>query len=292
MVEKPIPLSLEFIDDVEVPINPKIIDDPNSLEFAAYYALLKNTFTGSEVEPFERLQQELAGNRCRGAAAHFLCLLLYKPEAGRSIASGAYASVQGGILALRFLVTDQAYRGTGVSQETIDLLLAEAKRYTEGKGETFTACFGECVDTSEAFFNRALGMRRVYIPDPGNASLREIHYELPHLGNWGSDGEPLTPELRPVREHLQLCAGNDQEIPFPVIEDILTTVWRAWYVHSEQRFDSRPAWERHCRRNLGETLKKRILDPLRHQRVLFLLSRAEREQRRQAGWHITDLEVK
>jgi hypothetical protein len=271
---------------------PKIVDHPNSPELAAYHALLKNSFSGGEVECLERLQQELAGNGKPGTAAHYLCLLLCEPEAGDRIASGAYASVQGGILALRFLVTDQAYRGTGASQETIRLLLAEAQRWSVDRRQVLWACFGECVDASEAFFNRALGMRRLYVPEPGNASLREIHYELPHLGNWGSDGEPLDPESGPVREHLQIAAGKAAQIPFAVLENILTSVWRAWYVHSEQEFDSRSAWERHYQRNFEGTLRGKILEPLRHQRKLLLLTRAERERRRQAGWNITDLDVK
>jgi hypothetical protein len=36
---------------------------------------------------------------------------------------------------------------------------------------------------SEAFFNRLLGKRRIYVPDCAGTNLREIHYELPAEGD-------------------------------------------------------------------------------------------------------------
>lgn len=268
---------------------PEVVNRADSPALIEFYRLLERTFEPGELEPLERFQNEIASNAQGSSDAHYLCILLREPEAEGGIACGAYASVQDGVLAGRFVVTNEPYRATGISQEVIRLLMVEALQWSVSQGQAIWAWFGECVDASEAFFNRALGRRRLYAT-LGERLLREIHYELPHLGVWGSDGNPIDLQREPTREHLQLAAaGCTDQMPLAILEKVLSTVWTEWYVHSDREFDGRQAWERHRRIVLEETLVGRVLGPLSGCQNLTLLSREERERRRHEGWTIEDL---
>lgn len=278
---------------------PEIVDREDSPSLDEYHKLLIETLRDDQVEPLDGLQQEISRNHDLHASARYICILLRDPEAGYRIASGVYGSVQDGVLAIRFVVTvsdeeTQDYRRTGISQEIYRLFVAEANRWSVSqRGQAIWACVGECVDESEAFFNRLLGKRRIYVPGRDGSDLREIHYELPHLGEWKSDGTPLDRRGQPVLEHLQVAvAGYQGSLPFSVLEKILTTFWREWYVRPESHFDSRAIWERHRTLVIEETLHARILEPLRSHAELMLLSREEREQRIDRGQVIHDLKTK
>ncbi len=265
----------------------EVVEGPGAAALAEFYRLLQRMFEPGELETFERFQEEIASNQRPGSTARYLCLLLRDPDSAGRIACAAYASVQAGVLAGRFLVTEEPYRQTGISQEMIRLLLVEAGRWSAARGQALWAWFGECVEASEQFFNRVLDRRRLYAP-AGEKHLREIHYELPHLGAWESDGRPLDPGP-PRCEHLQLAvAGYGRQLPLAVLDTILTTVWQEWYVRSPGMFRDRQAWQRHRDTVLQETLRRRILGPL-PPGDLVLLSRQEREQWRREGWRIDDL---
>lgn len=266
------------------------VEQSDSVLLADFHEkLLVSSFSREEVEPLEKLQQELDGNRNSDASARYLCTLLRDLGNDGQIASGAYASVQEGVLAIRFVVTCPGYRGTGLSQELVRLLLTAANRWSIGRGQTIRACVGECVTESETFFNRVLGMRRLYVPGTDERSLHEIHYELPHLGDWADDGNPIDPAAEPKREHLQIAVAGDRRVlTFEQLEVILTSFWREWYLWPRERRVG-AGWESHWRQVMIESLQGRILEPLRSQQTLILLSREEREERNKNGWAIREL---
>jgi GNAT superfamily N-acetyltransferase len=282
------------------------ITPPDFSSLVAFHGLLVNAFTEDEVEPLQKLMQELASNNNPDARARYLCIVLRDPESAGRIASGVYASVQDGVLPIHFilavrfaLVTAEGSRRRGIGREAIHLLKDKAREWADSRkqgatvqGQPRWAYFGECLEGSEAFFNDVLEMRRLYTED-GEGVLREIHYQLPYLGEWARDGRPLELKL-PKREHLQLAVdGHIGRLPFEVLEQILTAVWQEWYVCPEKvfetKFDSHQFWEDHKNRVMEETLRGKILNPLRPHRELVLLSREERKQRRQNGTKIEDL---
>jgi hypothetical protein len=270
----------------------EIMDAPDAPSLEPLYALLESFFKPGEVEPLEQMRRELAGNRQPNSTVQFFGLLLRDPEKNHRIASILYGSVQQGILALRFKLTRPEYRASGISQEADRHFFEEATRQADRQGRALWACFGECVEASEAYFNRLLGMRRLYVPGPTPHSFHEMHYELPHLGAWTADGRPKKPLADPVREHLQMAiAPMSRTIPVEVLEGILTTVWRAWYIVPEVTFANPRAWERHRERIMKQTLQDKILKPLGPHRELVLLSREERQQLRKEGVAIRDFDL-
>lgn len=264
-----------------------IVDDPRTTEFEAFYHLLRINLRPEEIGLFEVLQQELDRNRAVTCKSRFLCVLLYETGSIDDLISGTYASVQNGILAQRFTVTKRKWRGTGVSQLITKLLWEAALAESNAQGHVLRSCFAECVDRSERFVNDTFEPPMCRIYAPVGDELLEIHYELPHLGEWSAvSGEPIRPES-PASIHLQLCDSNSRDTPRIIttqrVEEILRDVWGAWYLRTLDLFDSEVAWRRHVSIVFDETLERRILRPLRQHEHLRLITMQERVDLQNSG---------
>jgi hypothetical protein len=261
-----------------------IVRDPGSRLLAEFYDMLIRYFDTMELEPLNTFQDEIRSNSSANAAAEYLCVVFRDPARQDKIISGTYGSVQKGVLAIRFTVTEDdgedgehTYRGSGLSQAINRILVEEAKEYCRRKGVRLYGCYAECVDRSESFWNRWFTppLTRLYASSVAGPS--EIFYELPHIGKWSDDGLPIDPES-PQFEHLQISHVDHQtEIPVDVVERLLMIVWREWYVKSPQYFRDRSAWTRHQHAVIEETLCAKILAPLRIHKTLQMLTRAQRD---------------
>ena len=262
----------------------EIVECPDSDSLKEYHQLLNKTFGVGEVEPLEKLQNELAGNHEAGSTARYICILLRDPAAEDRIACGMYGSVQDGVLAVRFVVTvqdkvqQQDYRGTGISQEiccgprpkpNIGPFHGRARRSGRAWGNAsidpkcFSIAYSDCSDSTFP----VRGCRTAGNPLRASASRQAR-----------PDGTPLDP--MPQLEDLQIAAaGHSGRLPLAVPERIVTAFWRNWYVCPEKEFASQASWQRHCQCVIEETLGGRILEPLRYGACLF--RGEEREERGQ-----------
>jgi hypothetical protein len=269
---------------------PEVLDHP-SPTLKEFHAVLAHSFRRGELDPLSRMEEEVASNMVRAPACCYFGLVLRDPDSNDRIVSGMYGSVKDGLLALRYKVTDPAYRGSGLSQEADELFFTEARKRAALQGREIWVCLGECVESSEAYFNRSWGLRRLYLPGPPDC-YREMYYELPHLGEWTAQGRPKAPEPRPTREHLQLALRPPRDaISSTLLREVLTALWGEWYVRPEQEFDSARAWQDHHDQVMRRTLEEKVLAPLPRDAELVLLSREEREKLKREGACFVDLDL-
>lgn len=275
------------------PFTGEAFSSPDMPGLNDFYVLLQRTFRRGELESFQRIREELASNEGDPPKRMFLGVILRSGErvnAGPAL-GGVYGSVQEGVLALRFKVTLPEWRGSGMSQ-VIDSLFAGIVRGVAAKqGQPLWACVGECVNASEGYFNRVWGLRRVYRPGPAPGTLQEMHYELPHIGPWSSDGKAVDPEPAPIREHLQIAFLDGGDVVAPSrVREALTAVWQSWYLRPRRAFRDDDSWRRHADTVMRATLEDRILAPLDGIPELTLLSRDQREKRVRMGETVVEMD--
>lgn len=189
---------------------PEIVTDPESQDFIGFYKLLSRNFVHGEIEPLSVFQREMTQNGSSVSPAKFICVVAKDPlTRDREVVSGAYGSLlQGGVLAMRFTVTEagylghppaqkasergykglRSYRGTGISQEVDRVFLETAQRIALEQGSPIKVFVCEAVDRSESYWNKLKiepgnSMRRLYIPYTSS----EMFYRLPPL-EWNKDG--------------------------------------------------------------------------------------------------------
>ncbi len=254
----------------------EVITDPESQTVQDFHEFLCKHFKQEEVEPVDVFRRELASNSNSDANARYLCTALRGEK--NNLISAAYGSVQGGVLAIRFTLTEISDRGTGVSQKADALLVDEAEKFCTAKGLDLRAYVGEAVDRSESYWNNmeiesGNGMRRLY------ATGSEIHYEIPPLA-WNSDG---TPAQDGIDEHLQVAVkGCSERVPVEVLQQILKDWWSQWYIRPRDQFESDAAWYDH-QRVVWDILEIKILAPIRGAGELVLMSKKVREASRQVS---------
>ena len=284
----------------------EIITSPEAKSLADFHTLLTKNFKPGEVEPLSVFQEEMSQNKNPDSRVRFICTALKDPLVrGNKLVSGAYGSVEDGILAIRltltegkyylldYLVSKQAkqpgfagfrgYRGAGISQEADKLLLEEARRQQKlmNPGKRLNVMVCEAVSSSEAYWNgieieSGNGMRRLYRPDNG----KQIYYRLPPL-DWNADGTPKSDKV--VVENLQVAIANcPKQIPVDRLEQVLKTWWKSWYIRPRELFQDDEAWEKH-KHTVNSILEEEILKPIKGLNELNLLSRDEREQKEKVG---------
>jgi RimJ/RimL family protein N-acetyltransferase len=262
-------------NDLATRAQPEVITDPNSPALAEFHNFLVKNFRPEEIEDLPVFINELENENPN---VHFILTVLRDPQSEHELASAAYGSVQNGVLAIRFTLTEAEARGTGISQEADKLLIDKAKEFCVRKGEELKALVCEAVELSEGYWNRqeiepGNGMRRIY----GQETGKEMHYELPPLA-WNSDG---TQAQDGITEHLQISIkGYQDKIPVLELENILRNWWQAWYIRPREQFESDDAWGLH-KRAVWEILETKILAPIRQVGELTLLSKKEREVTKQ-----------
>ncbi|MFA4818652.1 MAG: hypothetical protein WC621_02300 [Patescibacteria group bacterium] len=276
----------------------EVILSPEAESLADFHAFLEKNFKPGEVESLEVFQEEMSRNKNPDSKTRFICTLLKDPLDNKFV-SGAYGSVQDGILAIRFTLTEaklylgypvskqekkpgfkgfRGYRGTGLSQRVDELLLGVAREQQElmHPGKKLEVLVGEAVDQSEAYWNGfeiepGNGMRRLY--KPGNGE--QVYYRLPPL-EWNADGTPF--DNRVVKENLQIAvAGSPKQISVEKLAQVLKSWWDSWYIRRRERFQDDKAWEKH-KNTVRMILEDEIIKPIKNYEVLDLLSRDEREK--------------
>ncbi|MBI5758355.1 MAG: hypothetical protein HZA46_07550 [Planctomycetales bacterium] len=265
------------------------ITSPDDPLLERFHSELLIPYLGEEVvEPLSILAREIASTQIGGRPVRFLCLVLKDLSDEGAIASGTYASVQDGVLAKRFTVTREKYCGTGITERINALLLQEAVSVCKTMGTPLRSCFAECVTSAEEYVNRIVDppLCRVYVAQDNG--FCEMHYELPHLGEWDAHtGEPADPVSDTESIHLHLsdlsAVGEARTLTVNRVEEVLTSVWKTWYLKDRVRFATDAAWERHRQLLMDETLVGQILSPLRLAGLLRLLTRTERMQLERSG---------
>jgi len=281
---------------------PEVVMDPDSPSLANFHKLMTEIFKKGEVEPLKVFQEELA----RGG---FICIVMKdllllrdvdedEGKDSNTVVTGAYGSVQNGVLAIRFTATESnqviintqdgdeigtafkngefvGYRNAGIGEKADRALIEEAKKESMKNGEPLRALVAECVAPSEAFWNRCEiepgnGMKRLYAPDTNE----QVYYRLPPL-EWNRDGTPTSDEI--ITENLQVAfAGHPHQVPVEMLIEALRSWWKSWYFRPRDMFESDEAHKKHTE-TVEAILKNEVIAPLKKHGVLNLLSRAERE---------------
>jgi len=290
--------------------SPEVVTDPNSPDLAGFHDLMTRIFNTGEVEPLEVFQKELAESKLEDAQIKYICIVMKDPlldepdkdangeKKINTVVSGAYGSVQKGVLAFRFTATecDQViideqegdeigtafkngefvgYRNANIAEKADKALIHEAEKESLKKGEPLRALVGECVAPSEAFWNRCKiagnGMKRLYSPDTNE----QIYYRLPPL-EWNSDGTPTSNAI--ITENLQVAfAGHPNQVPVETLIEALRSWWKSWYFRPRDMFESDEAHAKHTE-TVKAILEDEVIAPLKKHKVLNLLSKAEREK--------------
>ena len=242
----------------------EVVTDPESPKLKAFHRMLTRIFRPGEVEPLAVFQAELG-------KPNFIFTEVERPI------SGAYGSVEGDILAIRFTSTEIMDRGTGVSQEADRKLIEKAREICQQQGQQLRGLVAECVWRSESYWNDLEiepdnGMRRLYRPTR-TGKLQQIFYTIPPL-EWNPDGTSAT---EPIKENLQVAiAGYPKQVPTKELAQILRTWWQGWYIRPQDQFESDQAWQRH-QDTVWNTLESRVIQPISKYENLTLLSKAERK---------------
>jgi hypothetical protein len=258
--------------------------DPESAEFKQFYEFLETSFEPGELEPFDRYKEELG---YKDPNARVFCLVA-RDDKG-NIISAAYGSriESGEILAIRFLITKDDWRGRNVSQALDESLSSAALKFGE-----VNSVIGEAVDKSESYWNRLFlekgnPMRRLYYscPDSFNADFsKEVFYRLPPF-EWNKDGTPVADPHQ--SEHLQAAVrGYKDKIPVHELEKILRVLWQKWYIRPRENFESDQAFEKH-RNYVMDILENEIIKSLKNSKQDFAMTPdcvipATREEREEA----------
>lgn len=259
----------------------EIVTDPKSETLAAFHQMLVREFQAEECEELATFQRELARNSL-DPDVRFICVAM---RDGERVVSGSYGSVQDGALAVRFTLTEEPYRGLGISQRASGLLVEAARDFCASRSTLLSAIGGECVDRSEAYWNRLSlwpenGMRRLYLESPDRTSYAEMPYEIPPLA-WNRDG---TPARDGMIEHLQIAlAGQDKEVLPGTLEGVLKRWWEVWYIRPSCDFDGEEAWQRHQEQVWG-IFESRIMRAIRSEKGLIPISRDKRVEMIQDGY--------
>ncbi|MFA4873051.1 MAG: hypothetical protein WC659_03895 [Patescibacteria group bacterium] len=271
----------------------EVVLTPDSRSLVDFHALLIKKFRPGEVEPLEVFQDEMSRNQNQDSNVRFIGVVARDPL-NNEVISGAYGSVQDGILAIRFTLTEgdeylgtpateqaekqgyqgfSAYRSTGVSQWVDELLVEVAREQQKlmNPEKDLVALVCEAVPKSQHYWNKleiepGNGMRRLYKPESGE----EVHYELPPLA-WNKDG---TPAQEGITEHLQIAVkGHQDSVLVSELEKILKDWWKAWYIRPRDQFESNEAWELH-KRTVWNILENNIIAPIRDAGELKLIANA------------------
>jgi GNAT superfamily N-acetyltransferase len=190
---------------------------------------------------------------------------------------GMDASPQESFLAVWFIITAPTFRRKGLAHALYEHFLREACAEAQARGQRLKAIIGEAVGAMESFLN-PMGRKRIYFENE-REEAHAVPYLAPPINMDSCTGEP---DGVSVPEHLMLQMLNGtQELP---VEELLQMIWVMYeqYVGEESDYQSRGAFERarqynwHLLQQLRTTLSK-----AKDGRV-FLLSHAEREQRRVA----------
>jgi len=188
---------------------------------------------------------------------------------------GMDAPPQESLFAVWFIITNPTFRRRGLAHALYERFLHEACAEAQARGQRLKAIIGEAVSSMESFLN-PMGRKRLYFEDE-RGDVHEAPYFAPPIDMDSCTGEPMGVPA-PERLMLQMLNGS-QELP---VEELLQMIWVIYeqYVGEESDYRSRRAFERaqqynwHLLQQLHHTLSKS-----KDGRV-FLLSRAEREQRR------------
>jgi hypothetical protein len=248
----------------------EVITNPESKTIEDFYQFLDKFFKPEEMEPLEVYKDELAN---KNPEARFILTALRDPDKQNKLVSVAYGSVQNGILAVRFTLTEQSYsavglHSTGITEKADDLLLKEAEKFCKEHGEKLFACVCEAVDTSEPYMN-SVGLKRLYYP----GTDKEVNYELPPLA-WNPNG---TPAIDGATEHLMvLIDGCNEKVKVSDLEKIFRNWWDKWYIRSREQFESEEAWELH-KKTVWDVLEDKILGPIKDVEELTLMTKKERK---------------
>ncbi|MBI5621425.1 hypothetical protein HY933_00980 [Candidatus Falkowbacteria bacterium] len=271
---------------------PEIITSPESESLLEFHDFLLRNFKPGEVEPLKTWQEEM---KQTDPKVRFIATVLREPlDKQKPIVGAAYGSVQGGILAIRFTLTEakyylgypvvkqakkpgfegfRGYRGSGISQEADRLLIAEAKHQQKlmDPKQKLNVLICEAVNKSEAYWNgveieKGNGMKRLYRPD----NDEQMYYRLPPL-EWNADGSPVNNTV--VFENLQIAmAGHPRNIPVDRLEQILRKWWDSWYIRSRENFEDDKAWGKH-KQLVYKILEEEIIQPIKgFKRVKFIFS--------------------
>lgn len=249
----------------------EVITSSGSQTLIDFHKFLGQFFKPEEIEPLEVFQIELAN---KNPDVLYVFTALRDPAKQNALVSAAYGSVQEGILAIRFTLTETSYRSIGISQKADELLIKKAEEFCKEKGKELSAYICEAVEMSESYWNRqeieeGNGMKRLYSSEDGE----EVHYELPPLA-WNPDGTPATDGSS---EHLQVAVkGYPEKVPVLVLEKILKDWWNEWYIRPRDQFDNEEAWELH-KKTVWDILETKILAPIRGVEELTLISKKERK---------------
>jgi len=251
----------------------EVIIGPDSPALEDFHDFLGKVFDPNEIEPLEVFQREMMNEK---PATRYILTALRDPDHEDRLVSAAYGSVQNGVLAVRFTLTEageaKSYRGKGLSQVADQALIKEAEAYSLKEGVQLKALIGECVELSEGYWNTqeiepGNGMKRMYLPDGS-----EMHYELPPL-SWNKDG---TPASNGIPEHLQLALrGSTETVKVAELENTLRSWWAEWYIRPRDQFDSDEAWQKH-QQTVWKVLDEKVLAPLSSTEELKFKTKAQR----------------
>lgn len=181
------------------------------------------------------------------------------------------------VLFVAYIVTDKAYRKKGIGSELYQDFYRFALEEAQARNHRLRGIIGEAVSPVESFLNR-MGRKRMYFEDEdGNA--HEVSYMQAPI-DWNERTGKPKQEATPEHLMLRLLDGR-QELQVEELLPMVKAIYEENYVFPEEFFKSQKAYQR-CEDTVMGYLQalEQALAKAKGGR-LFLLSRQEREQKRQ-----------
>lgn len=268
-------------------------------DLAQVQRLLVETFGEEEVDPEEILRNAVEGKNVSGEEEG----VKYKVYTIKNGEGRVVSMLTGGLLDIQdkngantgetlfmvaYCVTDKNARQNGLAREAYISAIVDVVKESELQGKTLSFAAGECVSTSEKFWNN-VGWKRVYKAHaPGDAKeYDELKYVQPPLDFNTATGES-SEGAGEAPEHLMI---DSFERMSPSKEQIVRTV-QAFYrwcnIWPHEAFESEEAYEKHLEYSTRQ--EQKFIDDIKNGGSLIYLDQKSREKGRGKGVIIHDYE--
>lgn len=180
------------------------------------------------------------------------------------------------MLFIAHIKVDESFQGKGLARELYARTYEEALKQARSGGHRFAGVIGDANAGVEPVLNR-MGRKRLYYEDAGG-NIREFPYLSPPIEMDEKTGDPLQD---PVPAHLMLWAPeNRMEFSVDEVLRMVQGLYREYLMRPDD-YESAEAYQNAAGyyRTLLEDLKSVCLEA--KDEKIFLLSREEREQKKQ-----------
>lgn len=245
----------------------------DSEDIAAAHQILLETFTPDEVDPLEMFKKDIVRGR-----TNIYTLKGDKDIKGIFIGSLEDFNDTDSILMVSYIVTAAHAQKHGIAREMYISALTNACIKAEQRGKRLVAACGECVSSSEEYWNK-VNWKRLYI-QTNMQEYQEVEYYQPALHFDPGTGEVVSGSTH-VAEHFMLTNFVEYALSKEFLHSLVRLFYDTQIMWPSFYFENHNAYETHKRYISG--LLDAFWKSLEVPGEITLLSKAERLEKTKNG---------